>query len=465
MIVYIIGQNFDIKNTAASDSGKYRIVDDRVTMENVSCTCEITIQYKGRFSNLCAAGDYLYIPSRDVYSSFFQIISVDVDYSTKTATLHGDNNLLWLYSQTAYSGGLYGRKYGRTSEIGQGVEWYLNEFTSNARFKYTVKTNEIAGAIKAGDTTASTAKEALQKTAELFDAEIVLSYTLEGGTVNGYLEIYEKRNGLDTGELLTVGKELSELTQTEDVTTVVTSAYVRGGLKASKNYATVADMTADKDIEVGETVIAENVPYSVRTLTTVALPAAITDPTRVYKYNGSYYRLNPLTRERETVTGHRLDSGFAMRLTSSTIGQEDYIYTYLPTYDDGDYYVNTNRLISRTAWGRFGAPDIVASLTGLGAEIAYKADDLETVEQSDVLNAAIAILEEYKTPVVTFDCECNKRVSLGAYYTLVVPDEGVYISARCLSIEESETAGTYNPTFGNYVIKENAFEVMAKNAK
>ena len=465
MIVHIIDQEFKIKNTAANDSQKYKIVGDRVTI-NENCSCEVEIQYKGRFSDLCNAGDFLFFPSRDVYSSFFQIISCDVDYFAKTAKLYGDSNLLWLYSQVAYSGGMYGRKYGRASEIGRDIEWFLDEFISNARFKYTIKTNEIAGAVMAGDTTGTTAKEALQKTAELFNCEISFSYLLESGTVNGYIEIYEKRNGRETGELLTVGKELSELSKTEDVSGVVTSAYVRGGVKASKRYTNTAEMIADEDLERGETIIADNVPYHNMVLTTAANMLSIKDPSMVYKYNGSYYRMNPLTRTVETVQGYKTEYGFAMRLTSSTIGQEDFVYTYLPTnYDDGDYYVNTNRLISRSAWGRFGAPSIGASLTGLGAEIAYKSEDLETVEQNTILQSAIAILEEFKHPVVTFDCKCNKRVSYGAYYTLVVPDEGVSISARCLSIEESETAGTYIPTFGNYVVKENAFEIMAKNAK
>lgn len=496
MIVYVIGQNFDIKNTAASDSGKYRIVDDRVTMENGSCTCEITIQYKGRFSDLCNVGEFLYIPSRDIYSNFFQIISIDVDYSTKTATIYGDNSLLWLYSQRAGSSG----PYGCTSYAGKDIEWFLEEFTTKARFPFTIKINELSGILRTGTTEATTAKEALDKTAELFNCEIAFSYSLENNTVKPYIEIYEEQNGRETGELLTVGKELSLLSKSEDCTGVISSVYIRGKVKPKKIFA--EDQT-EVSFDVGTVYIAQGNPYKVFTLKQVASPFLMQSKDTVYRLyvSGSlvgYYFGDPVLASNHAAhtsftaaTGWQVTNGFAAVLENSYIqvdegyetadAEEAYnnqsVITPLPDYDSGDYFAskagNTSvserghnvRLVSRTAWGRFGAPDIGASATGFGAEIAYKAEDIETATQEDVLNAAIAILEEYKTPVVTFDCECNKRVEIGAYYTLCVPDEGVYISARCLGTEESETEGTYNPTFGNFIVKENAFEVMAKNAR
>ena len=496
MIVYVIGQNFDIKNTAASDSGKYRIVDDRVTMENVSCTCEITIQYKGRFSNLCNVGEFLYIPSRDIYSNFFQIISTEVDYSTRTATLYGDNSLLLLYSQRAGSGG----PYGCTSYAGKDIEWFLEEFTTGARFPFTIKINELSGILRTGTTEATTAKEALDKTAELFNCEIAFSYSLENNTVKPYIEIYKEQNGRETGELLTVGKELSLLSKSEDCTGVISSVYIRGKVKPKKIFA--EDQT-EVSFDVGTVYIAGGKPYKVFELKQVASPFLMQSKDTVYRLyvSGSlvgYYFGDPVlasTHAEHTAftaaTGWQVTNGFAAVLDNSYIqvdegyetaeAEEAYnnqsVITPLPDYDSGDYFAskagNTSvsepghnvRLVSRSAWSAYCTNVVSATLSGFGAEIAYKAEDVETATQEDVLNAAVAILETNKKPVVTFDCECNKRVSLGAYYTLVVPDEGVYISARCLSIEESETAGTYNPTFGNYVIKENAFEVMARNAK
>lgn len=496
MIVYVIGQNFDIKNTAASDSGKYRIVDDRVTMENVSCTCEITIQYKGRFSNLCNVGEFLYIPSRDIYSNFFQIISTEVDYSTRTATLYGDNSLLLLYSQRAGSGG----PYGRTSYAGRNIEWFLEEFTTAARFPFTIKINELSGILRTGTTEATTAKESLDKTAELFNCEIVLSYSLENTTVKPYIEIYEKHNGRETGEILTVGKELSLLSKSEDCTGVVSSVYIRGKVKPEKIFA---EGQSEVNFDVGTVYIAGGKPYKVFELRQVVTPYAMREKDVVYRLvvSGSmlgYYFGDPVLASNhaahtsfKAATGLGVTNGFAAVLDNSYIqvdegyetagAEEAYnnqsVITPLPDYDSGDYFAskegNTSvseighnvRLVSRSAWGRFCAPGIGANATGLGAEIAYKAEDLETATQEDVLNAAVAILETNKKPVVTFECECNKRVSCGAYYTLCVPKEGVYISARCLSIEESETAGTYKPTFGNYIVKENAFEIMARNAK
>lgn len=462
MIAYVIGKDFAIKNTATSTSKKYKIVADRFISEN-NCTCEITIEYNGRFSDLCNVGEFLYIPSRDVYSNFFQILSAEVDYTNHTATLYGDNNLLWFYSQRARSG-----PYGRVSEIGQRVEWYLTEITTTgySRFPVAVKINEIANIRKAGDTTATTAKEAIEKICELFNCEIVFSYLLEDKTVKPYIEIYEKNSGRETGEILTVGKELSELSKNENCTSVVTSVYIRGGIKASKRYEMPSNMYGDADLEIGAVCIANNIPYINRQLSSASNISQMTNPEIVYEYNGNYYRGTTTGTNQPTVTGWETEEGFAVNISAtSTIGDEDYIYTALPSYDDGDFFTDNNgRIASRSAWAVYAA-NVSAALTGFGAEIALKADDLETTEPSEVLAAAIALLNENKNPVITFDCECTKRVTKGAYYTLAVPEEGVYISARCLGFEESETDGTYKPTFGNYLQKENAFEVMARNAR
>lgn len=447
MVAYVIGKDFSIKNTAATDNTKYKIVDDRIITSDFS-SCELTIAYTGRAADLCDVGDYLLVKE-----SFYQILNVETDYIEKTIRLTAEANLLYWYSQRGTSG-----VYGRVSEVGKTIEWYLSEFIS-APFPYSIKTNEIPAVGRTGDTTASTAKECLEKTAALFNVEIGLSYQLEGGTVKAYFEI--RKGGEETGEVLTVGKEITGLSKSESCTDVVTSVYLRGGVKASKKYDNVSAMTDDEELEINTVVITANVPYCNRQLSVALTQYAMIDPLKIYKYSGIYYKGNPTGANQETVTGWETQEGFAVNLENSTIGQEDYIYTPLPAYDDGDYFVQDGRIVSRSMWAKYGGKWVTQ--TGFGAEIALNPSDLETVEQSEVLARAMALLEEHAGTTTTYDCECNKRVKFNGFYTLAIPEESIYITARCLEIEESETAGTYKPVFGEYLIKSNAFEVMARN--
>lgn len=449
MIAYVINKDFSIKNTAATDNTKYRIVDDRV-ITSVFSSCELTIAYTGRAADLCDVGDYLLVKE-----SFYQILNVETDYIEKTIRLTAEANLLYWYSQRGTSG-----VYGRVSEVGKTIDWYLYEFTT-APFPYSIKTNDIPAVARTGDTTASTAKEALEKIAALFGVEIWLSYQLENGSVKAYFEI--RKSGTETNEILTVGKDITSFSKSESCADVVTSVYIRGGVKASKRYDNVSAMTADEDLEINTVVIAADVPYCNRQLTTVSAASYMLDPLRIYKYNGAYYKGNSTGTNQETVTGWETQEGFAVNLENSTIGQEDYVYTPLPSYNSGDYFVQNGRIVSRSMWAKYGGDRVTQ--TGFGAEIALNPGDLETVEQSEVLAQGIALLETNKGTTITYDCECNKRVKFNGFYTLAVPEESIYISARCLEIEESETAGTYRPVFGEYLVKSNAFEVMARNAK
>ncbi len=449
MIAHIIGKDFAIKNTATTDSKKYKIIDDRVITSGFS-SCELTIAYTGRASEFCVVGDYLLVKE-----NVYQILAIDVDYIEKTIRLTAEANLLFWYSQRGTSG-----VYGRVSEVGKTISWYLEEFTA-APFPYKIKTNEIPAVGRTGDTTASTAKEALEKTASLFGVEILLSYQLEGETVTAYFDI--KKSGIETNEILTVGKELTSFSKSESCADVVTSVYLRGGVKASKKYDNVSGMTDDDELEINTVVIAGSTPFCNRQLTTVSAASYMTDPLKIYKYNGNYYKGNPTGANQETVTGWETQEGFAVNLENSTIGEEDYIYTPLPAYNSGDYFVQGGRLVSRSMWAEYAADGLGVTRTGFGAEIALNPNDLETVEQSEVLARAMALLEEHKGTTTTYECECNKRVKFNGFYTLAIPEESIYITARCLEIEESETAGTYKPVFGEYLIKSNAFEVMARN--
>lgn len=459
MIAHIIGKDFAVKNTATSTSEQYRIIDDSIITSNF-CSCELTVGYSGAASEFCEVGDFIFLPGRSGYNNFFQVISLDIDYIAKTVRITAESNLLYWYSQRG-TGGVFGH----VSEVGKTIEWYLSEFTS-APFPYTILANEIPTTARIGDTTASTAKECIEKTANLFDVDIRMSYSLSGKNIQPYIEIREKTSGHDTGEVLTVGREITSFTKSEDCSNVITSVYLRGGVKASKRYDTVNDMTADENLETGTVVIAGTRIYRNMDVQTASSTSQMTDPNIIYELDGDYYRGRPSGNHFAVLAGVETYNGFGLRLDPvSSIGQDDYIYTPLPTYDNGDYFVQSGRLVSRSAWAKYAAANTAATMAGFGAEIALNPGDAETTDQSEVLARAIALMDENKCTAVTYDCECNRRVEYDGYYTLVVPEENIYLTARCLSIEESETAGTFKPTFGEFLDTTNAFEVMAMNAK
>ncbi len=480
MIAYVINKDFSIKNTAASDNKKYKIIDDTIITSEFS-SCELLIAYTGRASEFCVVGDYLLVNEK-----FYQILSIDVDYIEKTIRLTAEANLLFWYSQRGTDG-----NFGAIAYAGRPITYFLEEFTE-APFPYKIKSNEIAAELRTGDTTASTAKEALEKTASLFGVEILLSYQLEGETVAAYFDI--KKSGINTNEILTVGKEITAFSKSESCADIVTSVYLRGKVKPEKVYTSSPQ---DVPYEVGKVYAVQATVYRVCELAQATNPETMTERDTVYRLvvSGSlvgYYFGDPVLASNHAAhtaftaaTGWQVTNGYAAEMTNSYLkvdeGHENEnpeesinhvsVITQLPAYDNGDYFTDVirledrSRLVSRLLWGQYAADGEGVTKVGFGAEIALNPGDVETVLQHELLTYAMAYLEEHKGTTTTYDCECNKRVKFNGFYTLAIPEESVYISARCLEIEESETAGTYRPVFGEYLVKSNAFEVMARNAK
>lgn len=462
MIAYFIDNYFKPRGSVATDSKDACTVSDtiRQNVDGVS-TCDITIEYTGRADDYGRLGEYLFIPPNTRReASLFQIISRDVDYVRREIIYHGDTNFLWFSSQNTEDG-----PFGRESTVGQNIAWYLEEFTTSAApFHYEIGINEISGKLATGNTEGNTAKEALNKTAELFDVEIAFSFTFDGKNIKAYLDIYERFNAHTTGKVLTVGEDLTELNETTDCSNIATAVRIRGNVSSSHSYNNSSDMIADENLEVGSVVITTNgnTPWRVHEMQTVTQTAQMTDPSIVYKISGTGYYLNG-----KSVTGWETANGFAVNISStSRIGEGNNVVTDLPAYDEGDYYTGDGRLYSRSAWLRFGAPE--SGLRRLGrfsCDIILQESDVDTTDANQVLARAISVLEPHIEPTITYTCKCESPVELGAYYTLVVPDEKVYISARCLEIERSSTRNETIPTFGNFYKSTNAFEVMARNVK
>ena len=480
MVAHIIGKDFAIKNTATTDSKKYKIIDDRIITSEFS-SCELLIAYTGRASEFCVVGDYLL-----VNENFYQILSIDVDYIEKTIRLTAEANLLFWYSQRGTDG-----NYGAIAYAGRPITYFLEEFTE-APFPYKIKSNEIAAELRTGDTRASTAKEALENTAALFGVEILLSYQLEGETVAAYFDI--KKSGIETNEILTVGKEITAFSKSESCADIVTSVYLRGKVKPEKVYTSSPQ---DVPYEVGKVYAVQATVYRVCELVQATNTKTMRERDTVYRFVsgqttvGFYFGDPSLASTNASytafpiATGWVVTNGYAAEMVNSYLEVEEghenedpeesinhvSVITPLPSYDDGDYFTDVvrledrSRLVSRLLWGQYAADGLGVTRLGFGAEIALNHEDIETVLQHEVLTYAIALLNEHAGTTTTYECECNKRVKFNGFYTLAIPEESVYISARCLEIEESETAGTYRPVFGEYLVKTNAFEVMARNAK
>lgn len=467
MTVYFIGNDFKQKASATSSSKIARITDDTIkqSVDGLS-SCELEIAYTGNADDLGRVGEFIFIPAENRKdANFFQIITREVDYINKRVRYYADTDFLWFSSQNVNDG-----QFGRVSQVGASILWYLDEFTtSSSPFSFHVGDYELAGRLKAGDTNASSAKEAINKTAALFNAEITFSYVFDGGTVTPYINIYESGSGSNNSETLTVGKEIAELIESTDCANVATAVRIRGLVKSKKEYANGSEMTADTELYVEDVCITAGVPYKVYDYRVVSNSRMMTDPDTVYKYNNVYYIGKRSGTNQVQAVGWLVDDGFAVNLNAmfgATVDDDKNVVTELPAYDSGDYFVANKRLFSRSAGARFGAPEYGKRQNAyFASDIILQPENLETTDPQQLLDAGIALLDAQKEPAVTFSCKCTRRVTLGNYYTIVVPDEKLFISARCLEIEYSETRGEFTPTFGNYFATSNAFEIMAKNAK
>lgn len=467
MIAYFIGTDFKQKAVATSTGDYARITDDtiRQSVDGVA-SCELVVSYSDKADDLGNIGEFIYIPaelSQD--ASFFQIISKEVDYIEKTIRYYADTNFIWFASQVANDG-----QYGRVSQVGRTVAWYLDEFVnSNAAMQFTIGTNEMSGRLAIGDTNASTAKEAIEKTAALFNAEISFAYQFDGNNITPYINICEKDSGDDTSETLTVGTDITELIETVDCSEIATAVKIRGIVKSDKDYSTVSDMAADDELLVGSICIAAGSAFKIFNYQSVSSTALMTDYETAYNYNSSIYIVQRGSGTLRVYGGATTSNGYAVNLTrlnGATVDNDKNVITPLPSYDSGDYFVSSEKLFCRSAWYKYGHDSGgKRDAARFAMDIFMQGDDVETTDPQQILDAGIALLEQHKEPVYSYSCKCNKQVIIGEQYTMIVPDEHLYVSVRCLETEKSETRGEFLPTFGNYIRTKNAFEIMARNAK
>lgn len=123
------------------------------------------------------------------------------------------------------------------------------------------------------------------------------------------------------------------------------------------------------------------------------------------------------------------------------------------TYDDGDFYVSTGRLYSRTAlaeWSRY------RSETGSGVGHIVRNFTSEATTQNTLLVNAINELKKLRNPIISYDVNLinlPENLQLGDYVRIVDDDGELYLSARILKLKLSEVDEKQTAELGDYVVK------------
>lgn len=122
-------------------------------------------------------------------------------------------------------------------------------------------------------------------------------------------------------------------------------------------------------------------------------------------------------------------------------------------YDDGDFFLDGTYLKSRKAvekWSRYLSED--GDYTGH----ICKTFTYDTTDQKELCNRAIAELKKLCEIEVNYEVDITKlpeNAKIGDRINIVDDDGGLYLSARILKLETSETGNTQKATLGEYLIK------------
>ena len=132
-------------------------------------------------------------------------------------------------------------------------------------------------------------------------------------------------------------------------------------------------------------------------------------------------------------------------------------------YDDGDIFLEGTYLKSRKAaevWSRYLAE--AGDYTGH----ICKPFNYDTVSQEELCNRAIAELKKVREVEVNYEIDITKlpaTAKLGDRINVVDDDGELYLSARILKLEVSETDGTKKAVIGEYLIKNDGISQTVYN--
>ena len=201
----------------------------------------------------------------------------------------------------------------------------------------------------------------------------------------------------------------------------------------------------------------------------------------VYKNRGNDSGVT-LTVGKE-ISGFRIKSSIAdlataYRCTGGTPeGSENPITLNGYKYDDGDFYVEGSYVKSRKALEKWGRYQIKTEKDKNDVGHIVKSFTYDTTSKSELCNRAVSSLKKICDEAVTYEVELlylPDGVKVGDTVSIVDDDDNIYLTARLLKLEMSESNDTKEAELGDYVRQENGidakvielaeqFEKIAKN--
>lgn len=201
----------------------------------------------------------------------------------------------------------------------------------------------------------------------------------------------------------------------------------------------------------------------------------------VYKNRGNDSGVT-LTVGKE-VSGFRIKSSIAdlataYRCTGGTPeGSENPITLNGYKYDDGDFYVEGSYVKSRKALEKWSRYQIKTEKNKNDVGHIVKSFTYDTTSKSELCNRAVSSLKKICDEAVTYEVELlylPDGVKVGDTVSIVDDDDNIYLTARLLKLEMSESNDTREAELGDYVRQESGidekvielaerFEKIAKN--
>lgn len=201
----------------------------------------------------------------------------------------------------------------------------------------------------------------------------------------------------------------------------------------------------------------------------------------VYKKRGNDSGVT-LTIGKE-VSGFRIKSSIAdlataYRCTGGTPeGSENPITLNGYKYDDGDFYVEGSYVKSRKALEKWSRYQIKTEKNKNDVGHIVKSFTYDTTSKSELCNRAVSSLKKICDEAVTYEVELlylPDGVKVGDTVSIVDDDDNIYLTARLLKLEMSESNDTKEAELGDYVRQESGidekvselaerFEKIAKN--
>lgn len=178
----------------------------------------------------------------------------------------------------------------------------------------------------------------------------------------------------------------------------------------------------------------------------------------VYKKRGNDSGVT-LTIGKE-VSGFRIKSSIAdlataYRCTGGTPeGSENPITLNGYKYDDGDFYVEGSYVKSRKALEKWSRYQIKTEKNKNDVGHIVKSFTYDTTSKSELCNRAVSSLKKICDEAVTYEVELlylPNGVKVGDTVSIVDDDDNIYLTARLLKLEMSESNDTKEAELGDYV--------------